>query len=316
MNTRLKKIIKVVAMILIVVTIVLVGAWLLSRRSATNNNRSAPSFRDFLGFGVQTPGIATNPDGSLVSQFNPDGTPISGNGTGSTGDNSSNDNSSNIGTNTSTFSNGSPITPVGSGGPLTGGEFTDPTTGGGTGSTTTTTGNSSSSNSTTTGAVGTVTPGAVCSDADVNITFTPDELAKLQALQNRFYAVAQTLHTDADAATALANYSNFKLKQDQLDSLLNYCVAVAPRIGGAPYQNRVPTPFWYNPADLPSRTNGNPVQIDPATGDPILPLPANTPLGYLGVPGQIGGSIDVVYRSPGPENGLRSIEQVLRLNLW
>jgi hypothetical protein len=86
-----------------------------------------------------------------------------------------------------------------------------------------------------------------CTDADVNIAFTDEEIARLTALQTRFYAIAQTLHTDTDVKTELANYDNFKLKLDSITELNNYCVAQYPKIPASFEKKRVPTPFWYDP---------------------------------------------------------------------
>lgn len=87
-----------------------------------------------------------------------------------------------------------------------------------------------------------------CSDADITISFTPEEIQRLNALQNRFYAVAGSLRSDADVARELANYGQFKAKTDQIEELYNYCQSASPSIQEPLLQTRVTTPYWRDPA--------------------------------------------------------------------
>ncbi|HWC57689.1 MAG TPA: hypothetical protein VG621_01915 [Candidatus Paceibacterota bacterium] len=296
--TKRKKIISILIFLIIVAAFVFGVYWLVSRRQAAKTGTAPASFRQFLGFAT-TPTLSSEDQGLLSSQFTSSPSSSGASGTQQGG--------SSIPTATSQFTNDI-VTPTNT--PLIG-------VNGGENS-----GNSSTASST--GATGAPvaaegSSGSGCTDADVNITFTPDELAQLQALQDRFYTVAQTLHTDADVATEEANYDAFTIKQQNLDQLLSFCKAATKNFTDPAYTNKVPTPFWYDPSDI--RQSGNPpVSISGGNlfnqGDAVQNAATDVPLGYLGQPGQIGGSTASVYDSGAIANALRSIEQVLRLNLW
>src|SRR6202012_388376 len=95
----------------------------------------------------------------------------------------------------------------------------------------------------------------VCSQEDTTIDFTPDEIAELNELQNRFYTIAQTLHTDADVDTQVANHDAFAVKADQVTELYNYCESKLPAITDPHLQSHVATPFWHTDNDTLSLIN-------------------------------------------------------------
>ena len=277
----MKRLITIIIIILILAAIVFGISWIFSRRTAQKNGTTPLTFREFVtgksGDGSEDP----QRPGSISSDFtDPQGQGGAGSPIPTT---STNPNTPRIDTNSSTFTNTgfAPVTSIPpittpnqpGGGGVIGGNPTTPTLPGG-GTTAPTT-------------PGTVTPIAVCTDADLNITFTEDELQKLQALQDRFYEVATTLHNDGDAQTQLSNYNALKSKLDRYRELNRYCVdklapkianfrvsdfvpevEVSGRIGGLyddnsghnnngiymyikdAFKNKVPTPFWFELADI------------------------------------------------------------------
>lgn len=358
MNKK-KKIIIVIVLILLVFFITMSLLWYLSRRTSQNNGTPPMTFRKFLAYktGLQSPEDTYNGEyGSDFtnnggydpnsSEFTPNGNP--GNEYGEDSMNGE----EGIKTETSQFTNSS----TSPDGVNSGTSDNNGNNNGGVGY---------GNNGTSTGAgagSGTgdnddpikVTGGEerVCGEADVNINFTAEEIAQLQDLQNRFYAVAKGLHTDADVATQIANYDTFKIKQKQIDEFNAFCQRAAPIVEAANpvYAHKVPTPFWYEPSDIGSKIRINAVFASfvqnrntelikaknelnsiPNTPDneqkikdlqeKILSLSADLPtssipLGYLSTEGKIGGNVTSTISADAKANGLRSIEQVLRLNLW
>lgn len=291
---------------LLIILLVLLGAWLYSRNRATKNNEVPPTFRAFLGIGSSAkPAQNQNTGNGLTSEFtNPitgetETTPSTSGGTGATPP-----------TRSSIFTNsglnpisGAPFTPIsggiaqgGSGGGVigggSGGTVTPPQGGGGTG---------------VGGGIVTLPPSSQpeCSESDVSIEFTVDEINRLNTLKSRFFALVEGLNTDNDLATEIANYDLFRSKADKITELYNYCkgspvytqaraTVPAPQQYGTtvagPNGNtinyRVPTPFWHdlakdNQAFIHQGNNWKGIFSDP----------------------------DLVF----PE---RSIEHALRLNLW
>lgn len=276
-----------ILIILLILLIVVLCAWALARRKAVRNGQTPPSFRSFLSIGN------------------------SKNNTGTTGNNGTNTSDftddENIGTNTgsstpktktSIFTN-SGLNPTG----IEGGGAQGPSEiiVGGTGQTTV-------GQTGGTGVIGTTggqTTTAECSDTDLTIDFTPDEIARLNALKTRFFALAQDLNTDSELATEITNYDIFKSKSDKLTELYNYCKSspvytgaqATPVVASQQYGTtvpgnngainyRVPTPFWHeitkdNQAFVHQGINWKGIFSDP----------------------------DLVF----PE---RSIEHALRINLW
>lgn len=350
-----KKIIITITLIILAVFIILALLWYLSRKSAEKNGNQPMSFRKFLGFESKVQPPANYPTGEYGSDFTSDQNSNSNNSSSDNADKNQTPINANSSTNSSNFTN-SFSSPTGVGNnPGNSSNNSDSGSGSSSGSDLNNNGSNNSNNNGGANDQNPINlPGSqelVCSEADVNITFTPEELAKLQELQNRFYAVAQGLYNDSDVAAQIANYDTFKLKQTHINELLNYCQNAAPKITNPIYQRKVPTPFWYEPADvhfndvyqnqITQQLGSLQNQLDAlpntdtnaaARQDLINQIndlsqdnpTTSVPLGYFGIgfPGQIGGLIKTPndpshsYPDEGPRNGYRSIEQVLRLNLW
>ena len=313
----MKKFLKILIILLLILAILLGVSWLISRRTAVKNGTTPPTFRQFLNWGTKTP--TTTPNSGEVSSVFVDNNVASQSPQGSVSNTpgvavSQFTNPSSVPTQTSGGQSGGPVVPSGNGG-TTPSPGADPTT-------------------TPPAQVPPIIPGPECSDADLNIEFTPDQLAQLQALQNRFYAVAQSIHNDADVATETGNWSNFKGKVQKFTELYNTCLAktVNPPtpdskvVTGAEYTVRVPTPFWhetdpkYNEKEVflggsgvydAYVTGATPDQIDPYF-DYTKPLVPDGGLGggLLGSPNPNGGFKNQIIF------GLRSLERTLRINLW
>jgi hypothetical protein len=292
----MKRIIIIIIIIIVTISVILAGIWLLSRNKAQKSGTTPLSFREFItgkDGAVEDPG--TTP-GSLDSEF-PEETPGGQSGTPSspaeTGE-------APIPVATSTFTNNSSFTP--SSGGVAG--ILDPELRPGSG-------NPILPGAPIGGNVDTdvsivIVPGAStvvssgCSEADQNITFTPQELIELRGLQNRFYKVATTLHTDADVAAELSNYDTFNAKLQKLTQLNQYCAQSLPRITDATLKKAVPTPFWRDAArdNLFGYFSGFPA------------LPSNPLLG--GLVNAYGGSFDLGDAT----KAQRNLELALRLSLW
>ncbi len=249
----MKRILTIILIVLLVTGIILLGMWYFGRKSAVKKGQEAPTFRQFLS-GETTADLQPTVPGNLSSVFvdtnitNPadeSGTPTidtqSAVDTGNSTILDTNNTSQNTGI-------GAPSNP------------SSPTTGVGAPSTT-------QNNSVVTVDPTTVTPvsvspvvtGPECTDADLNIQFHADDLAKLNALQNRFYAISQVLHTDADVAVETGNHDNFAAKVAEINGLYTQCrqytvasantnTAAHGTISDPVYQKRVPTPFWHDAA--------------------------------------------------------------------
>lgn len=270
----MKRVFTIILIVIVIALLVLTGAWLKSRNTATKNGTTPLTFREFIT--GKNAGIApqTNPDGSLGSVFTED-TP---------GSTPSTDGTPTIAVKTSTFTNGQSLNPSKSSISL----LTPTLSPNGVGSN-----DGSSSTTTNQDDVITTIPGAStitssgCTEADKNITFTADELSRLRALQNRFYQVATTLHTDADAAAELANYTTFRAEVDTLLELNTYCGTHISNITDPALNRRVPTPFWHN-------------------------LAQDNLLGFFSAPGSFMGK----FNGSDTAAAQRNLEHALRLNLW
>ncbi len=268
----------IIFILIIIVAIVLGILWLGARKTATQNNAPKPTFREFVtgstkqGQGTEAPG------GTLNSSFDegasgqtPPGQPTSP-GALTPGQTPPIDGSlSAPGTQTSTFTNDTLIptspsstttgtnsptsnTPPGTT-PTPGGTLVadiDPNAGTTPGTPTPPSNTPPGTTPTPGGTVpppptppsGPNTPAPQCSDADVNIVFTPEELADIKTLERRFYTIAESIRTDEDIAREVTNHDTFKLKGDEILELYNYCAQKSPRLTQTTYQRRVPTPFW------------------------------------------------------------------------
>jgi hypothetical protein len=289
----MKKSLRIIIIILIILSLILLGAWSRARKQAVKNGYEAPTFRAFLGLGTPKSSKPNeNNQNENSSEF-----------TNEEGENTENQNSESPTSSTrkSIFTNGvfSPVTPtntIGAGGV--------PVVQGGSG------GSVGGSGGGTTGGGVAVTPPSPqtqpeCSDTDLFIEFTPEEINRLNSLKTRFFAIAAELHTDEDLSAEISNYDLFKTKSDKITELSNYCLqspvytsargssftvrepygTTVPGGNGA-INYRVPTPFWNdkakdNNAFIHQGLNWQGIFSDP----------------------------DLVF----PE---RSIEHALRLNLW
>lgn len=160
------------------------------------------------------------------------------------------------------------------GGPGDGGGFTDgplmPTSGGPVNGGNPTDGPGSTPNGTTGGPgadtpvviIDPTTPGTtitedVCSDADTNIEFTAQEIARLNTLRLRFSNIAANLYSAGDVEQQLALYDSFVAKSAQLGELIAFCENTVSSLPSA-LQVRVPTPFYHDSArDNNTFTGGN-----------------------------------------------------------
>lgn len=287
----MRRIITIILILLLAALVVLTGAWLLSRRAAVKEGQQALTFREFL-----TSTVSSTPDGqspgSLGSVF-VDPSVINSNLTpgSTTGDTDPTTGAPT--TQVSQFTNNG-LTP----------SISDPTAGGSTAISDPTTnepvGAGLPSNQYSNGTTGTSTGGTAstvtgvstlvaneCSIEDKNIPFTQDELSRLRGLQNRFYVVATTLHTDADVAAEISNHDNITLKLAKLTTLNQYCATNQPKITDPVLKRAVPTPFWHE------------------SGRDIL-------VGFFSNGSNYGGD----FSMGDSIGGQRNLDQALRLNLW
>lgn len=310
-NNHMKRKLTIITIIILLIAIIAGGAWFLVRNRATKNNTTPPTFKEFLGIGVSTkPGVGGTTDNPLSSDFvnPPDEVPTT---TGT--------NPIPVGTSVFTDSDGASQPGLGLGlgtgglglglGTGSGGLGSGGGGSGGTGSGGGSTGGGGGTGSGGGGGVVINPPPAdpnppECGPADLSINFTPEEINKLNALKTRFFVVAETLNTDADVATEIANYDTFKTKSRKITELKNYCMdslvyknAQATAVATQPYGTvvpgtngdinyRVPTPFWH----------------DNAKDNQALVHQGSNWMGIFSDP-------DFIF----PE---RSIEHALRLNLW
>lgn len=237
----MKRALKIILILLVLLAIIATIAWLRARNTAVKNGGEAPTFREFISgknTNVSTPQDSTDGLSAIFVDENT-ATPPSSTSTPTTG-----------AIVVSRFTSG-PTTPTQQGtqggqntisqGGATNGNLPG---GGGTGSGSGGTGGGTGGGGT--GGGGSTPPAPACSDEDLNITFTADEISRLDTLQQQFYDLAATLHTDSDIGIELENYNNFKAKSDQINELYAYCNAKSPLITNPAFITRVPTPFWRN----------------------------------------------------------------------
>jgi len=255
----MKRALTIILIILLIIATILTVSWAISRKRAVNDDKTPLTFRQFLGIGGRGQSVPEGTDGLTPETpvgENP-GTPENPATPGGSSTNPVAVSQFTSGPLTPSQTAGTNDTPINQGGTRPPqGSTTSGGTGGNTGGGVTTTGGGGG----TTGGGSTTAP--TCSDADVTIAFTADEIARLNALQNRFYTVATTLYTDAAVQAEVANYTTFKTKANKATELYNYCAAVAPRITSAPLQTKVATPFWRDITKdkagyMPNSANGN-----------------------------------------------------------
>lgn len=200
------------------------------QKNAQESGTTNSGFKSFFNFGTKKPSSSTGTNDELSSDF-------------TTPEEKPGDETKDEGTTptTSVFGTTPPITPGGtlsekqgetSGGLAQGGTPTNGTPfEGGVG----------------TGTGGTPSPRVICSADDLEIDFTPEEIARLQVLERRFYDLAPVLRTDEDVQTEAGNYSSYKTLNDKNRELISYCEATTPQLGTA-LNKRVPTPLYTDPA--------------------------------------------------------------------
>jgi hypothetical protein len=115
---------------------------------------------------------------------------------------------------------------------------------------------------------GTAVPEDICSDADTNIEFTAEEIARLNTLRLRFSNIASNLYTKGDIEQQLALFDSFKAKTVQVNELITFCENTSSSLPGA-LQVRVPTPFYHDFSRDSNTFTGETNQLFPA-GAPIL----------------------------------------------
>ncbi|HEY0980401.1 MAG TPA: hypothetical protein VGE18_03280 [Candidatus Paceibacterota bacterium] len=157
---------------------------------------------------------------------------------------------------------------------------------------TTPTGNTSGPDIEDNSAIDPITPGTAavdnsCTDADTNIEFTAEEVARLNTLRLRFSNIAANLYTKGDIEQQLALFDSFKTKTAQVNELITFCENTTPSLPSA-LQVRVPTPFYHDT----SRDNNT------FTGANEPTLPSRRP--YLENPSVV----------------TTLIERLLRINIW
>ncbi len=311
----MRRFISILIIVLIFVGVILLGAWFFARRTAQKEGRTPPTFKEFVSRDVGTrPGTQTPGDLSSVFVDDTLTTATPGNTAAGTS-----------GTIASTFTT-TTSTPAQNNTPNNNTNPNAPGTGASGGTTTTSTTVIIDPTTLPPATVPPIIPGPECSDADLNIRFTPSELARLQVLQNRFYAISQTLHTDGDVATETGNHDNFKVKVDKFTALYNSCISYSAAIPAtSQYAKRIPTPFWHADQNLGADAELFIGVVPPPTiNGPIFGIfgsssgPNNPYDGDIGGRGTWNGSVNGVNPIM-PNNtalGLRSLERSLRLNFW
>lgn len=283
----------IILILLILIGVIASLGWLIARKSAVKNGITAPTFRQFINFGTKKPSVGTAVTGEhgLSSEFT--GTMPTDKKTRAKGIESPN------GISSSQFTSG-PLTPAQnprSSSGLDGSSFS-----GGAGIGEFAGGDKPPAEDGSAPTPPPISPtsssdGSQCSDADTTIEFTPEEIQRLNKLQNRFYAIAGTLHNDADVQNERANYDEFKAKSDQITELYNYCQATAPRIQAPFLKTRITTPYWRDA----SRDGAG----------YFVTAPANSP---QGIGAGAGSAITI---NPNDVLAGQSImERVFRVNLW
>ncbi len=311
------KLLKIIITIIVIVAVITGAAWLVMRKKAQNENKQPATFKEFISTDVPLETIDQNQNPLSGNFIDQNQNSIDDREEGKGLDQKDVD----PGTRTSSFT-GSSISPASSsnngsnGNNSTPGGGNTPNSGGGT----STPGRNTTLPDRTIITIPTkgspLTSETGCTPADLNITFDPTELAKLKALQERFYTIAQTLHSDADTKTQIANYDAFLLKETKLTELLKYCEGSEGKFPNkVEFTRKVPTPFWWEPGSTtkPSEVRYNKTFLFNFATRVSDITDSGVPLGYVMDSGQIGGKIDSIKDIDVLK---RSLERILRLNLW
>ncbi|MDB5188687.1 MAG: hypothetical protein JWM92_285 [Candidatus Nomurabacteria bacterium] len=271
----MQRILKIILILLAVFFLVLGGVWLLGRHAAQKNGTTPLSFRQFLGLGTKQSTVA--PAQGTSATFT-SGQPTAGNagGAGTIG-----------GTNTlgtpdnfqvSKFTS-NPLSPADTTTFTNNGSIGGPNAFGGAGNFVATAG----AGTTPLGSNG-LSGGLNCSATDSAITFTPDEITQLNALQTRYNAIAANLASNDDVATELSTYTSYKLEEAKIAELQNFCAATTPLLSDPEMKRHVPTPFWHD-------TNQDSETFT-------------------------AGGVNTTADGTNPASGESFLERILRINLW
>lgn len=125
---------------------------------------------------------------------------------------------------------------------------------------------------------------ASCTAADTNISFTPDEIQQLNALQAQFNTLNSKLATSDQVAAELSTYNSYKLEEAKIGELQTFCQASKPLLTDPALKRHVPTPFWHD-----------------ATQD------SDT---------YTAGNVNSIVDGTNPSSGESFLERILRINLW
>ncbi|MCC7436718.1 hypothetical protein IT402_02505 [Candidatus Nomurabacteria bacterium] len=276
------------ALIITIIIIILGGAFFYfrSKNSSSNQDGSEKSgFKNFFNFGTRQSSEDEVPSGENVSEFTPEVVP-------SENENNANNSNETSGANTSVFGTSGPFTPLSSGGITSGstigsGGILDVGGGIGSGGTVGAGGGVGSGGGIGsgggTGGSGGSSSGTQCTTDDTVIDFTPEEIALLQALEQRFYALAPTLRTDQDLQAETANYSSYKILNQKYTELINYCENKAPLLPNN-INRRVATPLYTD-------SSANAYFSDGPEADGLINMQSSTPK-------------------------LKEIEKFFRINIW
>jgi hypothetical protein len=223
-------------LIIILIIVLVIGGFFYfsNRKTTTNTDGTKSGFRSFFNFGSKNTTTTDEPGketgGEFTQEENPDA-----NNTNTTPEQTPSTNS--------VFGTNGPFTPTMQGGltengGISGGGQTGAggISGGGgvTGGGNTGVGGSGGSGNTN-----------QCGADDSAIEFTVEEIARLRALEDRFYDLAPTLRSQADVQSELANYGSYKLLNQKYTELINYCESKSPLLPSN-INKRVSTPLYTN----------------------------------------------------------------------
>lgn len=322
----MRKFIKISIAVLSIIFLILLGAWLVSRQKAIEEGRIPLTFREFLNLSSDrdSKSLIGNNNGELTSDFqDPNGN--GSNSSGSTNNGAPDGSVEEASTRVSKFTNNTSIpniegaTDIGSvsgvdtngDGVINGDDQIDA--------------EYDDRYDPAKAAVLSAQTQPECSDRDLNIQFTQDELNKLQALQARFYAVSQDLHNDSDVNSEKQNWSTFKAESAKITEFYNYCAGT--NYDGVGYQVtnpllkfRLPTPFWHDERAISKDTN----TILPADLNALKVGGVESGNYYTNSSGIVLGLseddilnvLNKIFNESGANDRAHKLEKTLRLNLW
>jgi len=233
----MKRALKIIFILLLLAIIVMGGLWALSRKQAQKNGTTAPTFKDFFSRTVSVP-QQTNQPNELGTVF----VPPSDAPTTQT-ESSPAPETISLFTNTTISPTSTPPSTSATQSPITSIDLSVQ----GAGNSTPIIAPPAGEPSPASTPILATDNGPVCSTADSNIAFTPEELRRLNILQQRFNTIAPYLHTDGDLAIVEANYDSYKVKGEQLDALVGYYEnTLKPKLPNTSFNKRVATPFWHD----------------------------------------------------------------------